>query len=185
MSAHTLSHDWLIAPFVIADPGEAGTFDLANKGFAIAVLSPTGAATRTVPAPESVNQRFTACLDKTQTTTITITGGATGVASRVLTTAGQYLSLIAVSVDGVVKWAVAASGNGQSVVGAALTTPLTTITPADAVGTPDYAVAAITNTSPFGFSNAAEAITILYVIKNLQTRQAEMESRLQVAGVIA
>lgn len=54
---------------------------------------------------------------------------------------------------------------------------LTTITPADAAGTPDYAIAAITNTTPFGFSNAAEAITLLYVIQNLQRRVLDLEKR--------
>ena len=67
---------------------------------------------------------------------------------------------------------------------AALTTQLTTITPADAVGTPDYAIAAITSTTPFGFSNAAEAITLLYVIQNLQVRLAEVEARLEGAGIV-
>lgn len=67
---------------------------------------------------------------------------------------------------------------------AALTTALTTITPADAAGTPDYAIAAITNSTPFGFSNAAEAITVLYVIKNLQTRLNEVEARLQGLGLV-
>ena len=69
--------------------------------------------------------------------------------------------------------------------GAALTTQLTTITPADAEGTPDYAIAAITASTPYGFASAQEAITVLYVIKNLQTRLAEVESRLQDLGAIA
>jgi len=68
--------------------------------------------------------------------------------------------------------------------GAALTAQLTTITPADAAGTPDYAIAAVTQTTPFGFSNAAEAITLLYVIKNLQVRVAEMEVVLEAAGLV-
>ena len=68
--------------------------------------------------------------------------------------------------------------------GAALTTQLTTITPADAAGTPDYAIAAITSTTPFGFSNAAEAITLLYVVQNLQIRLAEIEARLETLGVV-
>ena len=55
--------------------------------------------------------------------------------------------------------------------------PLTTITPADAVGTPDYAIAAVINTSAWGFSNAAEAITLLYCIQNLQKRVLELEKR--------
>lgn len=62
---------------------------------------------------------------------------------------------------------------------AAMTAQLTTITIADAAGTPDYAIAAVTSTSPFGFSNAAEAITLLYVIKNLQVRLAEVEAILE------
>jgi hypothetical protein len=68
---------------------------------------------------------------------------------------------------------------------AAMTTQLTTITPADAAGTPDYAIAAITNSSPFGFSNAAEAITLLYVIKNLQVRLLEVEAMLEEKGICA
>lgn len=68
--------------------------------------------------------------------------------------------------------------------GAALTTQLTTITPADAEGTPDYAIQAITATTPYGFVNAQEAITVLYVIKNLQTRLAEVEARLEALGLV-
>jgi hypothetical protein len=64
-------------------------------------------------------------------------------------------------------------------VGALEVAPLTTITPADAAGTPDYAIAAITSSTPFGFSNAAEGITILYVIKNLQQRVLDLEARLK------
>jgi hypothetical protein len=69
--------------------------------------------------------------------------------------------------------------------GAAMTAQLTTITPADAAGTPDYAIAAITNSSPFGFSNAAEAITLLYVVKNLQVRLLEVEAILEEKGLLA
>lgn len=65
------------------------------------------------------------------------------------------------------------------------TTALTTITPADAAGTPDYAIAAVTNSSAYGFSNAAEAITLLYVIKNLQTRLGEVETILKNKGICA
>jgi hypothetical protein len=64
-------------------------------------------------------------------------------------------------------------------VGALEVAALTTITPADAAGTPDYAIAAITNSSPFGFSNAAEGITILYVIQNLQKRVLDLEARVK------
>lgn len=68
--------------------------------------------------------------------------------------------------------------------GAALTAQLTTITPADAAGTPDYAIAAITSTTPFGFASAQEAISLLYVVQNLQVRLAEVEARLEGAGLV-
>lgn len=69
--------------------------------------------------------------------------------------------------------------------GAALTTQLTTISIADAAGTPDYAIQAVTASSPYGFVNAAELITTLYVIKNLQERLAQVEARLETIGMIA
>lgn len=62
-------------------------------------------------------------------------------------------------------------------VGALPVAALTTITPADAAGTPDYAIAAVINSSAYGFSNAAELITVLYVIKNLQQRVLDLEAR--------
>lgn len=68
--------------------------------------------------------------------------------------------------------------------GAALTAQLTQITITDAAGTPDYAIAAVTNSSPYGFSNAAETITLLYVIQNLQVRLAQVEARLQGLGIV-
>lgn len=67
---------------------------------------------------------------------------------------------------------------------AALTAALTTITIADAAGTPDYAIAAVINSSAYGFASAAELISTLYVIKNLQTRVAELEARLEELGLI-
>jgi hypothetical protein len=69
--------------------------------------------------------------------------------------------------------------------GAALTAALTTITPADAEGTPDYAIAAVTNTSPYGLASAQEFITLLHVVKNLQVRLAEVEARLEEKGLVA
>lgn len=64
-------------------------------------------------------------------------------------------------------------------VGALEVAPLTTITIADAAGTPDYALQALTTTSPYGLATAAEAISLLYVIKNLQQRLLDVEARLK------
>jgi len=67
---------------------------------------------------------------------------------------------------------------------AALTTQLTAITIADAAGTPDYALQALTTTTPYGLATAAEAITFMYVVQNLQVRVAQLEARLQTLGLI-
>ena len=64
-------------------------------------------------------------------------------------------------------------------VAAAMTAQLTTITIADAEGTPDYALQAVTTTLPYWFATQQEAITFIYVVKNLQTRLAEVEAALE------
>jgi hypothetical protein len=53
---------------------------------------------------------------------------------------------------------------------------LTTITHTSP-GTPDYAIANVTSSSPFGFSTADEGNTVLSVIRNLQIRVADLEAR--------
>jgi hypothetical protein len=65
----------------------------------------------------------------------------------------------------------------------ALTTQLTTIT-ATAPGTPDYAIADLTQTLPYGFASADEGQSVLKVIANLQTRVAELETKLQALGLL-
>jgi hypothetical protein len=67
--------------------------------------------------------------------------------------------------------------------GAALTTQLTSITHT-APGTPDYAIQDLTNTNGFGFITKDEGNTVLSVILNLQTRLAEVEARLEAAGIV-
>ena len=72
----------------------------------------------------------------------------------------------------------------QAFQAASLTAALTTLTPADAEGTPDYAIAALTNSTPFGFVAAQEGITLLYVVKNLQTRVNEIATILAANGLV-
>jgi hypothetical protein len=64
-------------------------------------------------------------------------------------------------------------------VGALEVAPLTTITIADAAGTPDYALQAVINSNAYGFASAQEAISTLYVIRNLQQRVLDLEARLK------
>jgi hypothetical protein len=61
--------------------------------------------------------------------------------------------------------------------GAALTASLTSLTQAGTF-TPDYAIQAMTNTSPYGFATLDEAETVLSVILNMQTKIDELENRL-------
>lgn len=68
--------------------------------------------------------------------------------------------------------------------GALLTTQLTSLTHT-APGTPDYAVQDLTSTTPFGFVTKDEGNTVLSVILNLQVRLAEVEARLEAAGIVA
>jgi len=67
---------------------------------------------------------------------------------------------------------------------AALSTGLTTITFTEP-GTPDYAIADLTQTTPYGFASADEGQTVLKVIANLQAKVAELEARLEELGLIA
>lgn len=66
---------------------------------------------------------------------------------------------------------------------AANTAALTTIT-STAPGTADYAIQDLVNTSAYGFVTKDEGNTVLSVIANLQTRVAELESKLQTYGIL-
>ena len=77
----------------------------------------------------------------------------------------EYISSTKIRVD------IDAVGTGALPVAA-----LTTITHT-APGTPDYAIANTTNSSPYGFSTQDEANTVLSVIKNLQVRVLDLENR--------
>lgn len=65
----------------------------------------------------------------------------------------------------------------------ALTAQLTTLTHT-APGTPDYAIQSLTNASGYGFVTADEGATVLSVIKNLQDRVAQLETKLQALGLL-
>jgi hypothetical protein len=63
----------------------------------------------------------------------------------------------------------------------ALTAQLTTIT-FTSPGTPDYAIADLTNVAPYGFVSQDEGRTVLSVISNLQVRVQEIENRFSAAA---
>lgn len=67
---------------------------------------------------------------------------------------------------------------------AAMTAQLTTLTHT-APGTPDYAIAALINSSAYGFASADEGNSVLKVIANLQVRLAEVEAILEGMNAVA
>ena len=66
---------------------------------------------------------------------------------------------------------------------AANTAALTDIT-FTAPSVADFAIQDLTQTTPFGFVTKDEGNTVLSVIKNLQTRVAELESKLATYGLL-
>jgi len=65
----------------------------------------------------------------------------------------------------------------------ALTVGLTSLAQAGSF-TPDYAIQAMTNTTPYGFVTADEAETVLSIISNLQARVNDLESTLSSYGLL-
>ena len=70
----------------------------------------------------------------------------------------------------------------ESASAATLTTAVTAITHT-APGTPDYAIQDLVQNTGFGFVTADEGNTVLKVILNLQTRVAELETKLKTTGM--
>lgn len=66
-------------------------------------------------------------------------------------------------------------GGDPATQASAMTAALTTITFTEPA-TPDYAIQAPTNTSPYGFVTSDEARTMIKVVANLQTRVNELEA---------
>lgn len=60
-------------------------------------------------------------------------------------------------------------------------TPLTITAPE----TPDYTIQDVTNVAPYGFADADEARTVLAVLVNVQTRLAELLTKLTALGITA
>jgi len=105
-----------------------------------------------------------------------------GDTSMVLDTAGQHVALVSIR-DGAggFRWQVTSPGPAQ----AAMTTALTDLSgPGIAPGTPDYAIQAITSSSPFGFVTADEAETVISVVQANKVRIAEIEAALVLAGLL-
>lgn len=174
----------------LKDPGNAGSISVRQSGMLHLVSA--AAETRTLPAPGA---KGTILLIDMETDggdiTLTVTGGynEAGATSLVFSDVGQFAAFVSIqTAAGTYVWRLLSSSgtavNTLLTQGAALTAQDTTITHT-APGTADYAIQGITSTTPFGFVTADEGNTVLKVIANLQTRLAEVEARLEGAGIIA
>jgi hypothetical protein len=67
---------------------------------------------------------------------------------------------------------------GEAAALTAEVTALTTLTTADSNGG-DYALSALTTTTPYGFADSDEATTFVFVVINNQARIAALETRVQ------
>lgn len=183
MSAHRVAADLFKAPVEIRDPGNAGTI-YVDRNVCVVNLDSGGAETRTLARPTRAGALLT-LHHRTDggDITLTVTGGFTeaGDTTVAFTDPGQIalFQSFETSTAGTFIWRALNNSTG-----AALTAQLTTITITDAAGTPDYALSALTTSSPYGLATQAEAITLLYVIQNLQVRVAELEARLKSAGIL-
>lgn len=182
MSAHNVASEIYLAASETPDPGASGTI-VAQKSHSICPLVSAAAETRTLARPLRTGiVLFLQHRTDGGDITLTVTGGynENGATTMTFSDAGQMVGLISCSdASGTMYWRTIAGFPTT----AALTTALTTLTMADAAGTPDYAMQAVINSSAYGWASAAEAITTLYVIANLQTRVNEIEAILKAGGL--
>lgn len=110
---------------------------------------------------------------------VKITGGADMMVFD-STDSNEKLTILSATTQKLGLW-----GTAPVVQPTALTAAKPAFTIADAEGTPDEAIQAVTQTTPFGFVNAAELITLLYKVQNLHVRVGEIESKGEAIGLWA
>ena len=168
--------------------------DSATTATAIDVLTLQANSTGTVAAGFGVNQYFkaeTATADTAQIQALISTSwiDATNVSRKAKMSLSAYDTAARLGIE------IEASGTAAKlgffgvatvVRPTALTTQLTAITHT-APGTPDYALQDLIDSSAgaaFGFATKDEGNTLLSVVKNLQTRVGELETKLQALGLL-
>lgn len=155
----------------IPDPGDAGT--LAPTRWGVVPFVSATAETRTLSNPAFAGQLLYLYM-KTDNgdITLTVTDGYNmdGDTSFTFDDAGDSLLLMAVEVGADLRWRVVGGSFSTA-------TALTLLSgPGAAPGTPDYAIAAITNSTPYGTTTADEFETVISVVLNLQSRVAALET---------
>lgn len=182
MTPHQVLPRMKFVDYTMTDPGNAGTI-VPDRQFAVVRLISAGAETRTVAAPTKAGLIFT--LDHVTDAgdiTVTFTGGwnEAGTTTKVFSAIGQFATMISIEqTAGTYVWRQLASDSTQ----AALTAQHATLTQAG-TDSGDVAIQALTSSTPFGFANAAEGEAVIACVLNAMVRLAEIESRLEVAGIV-
>lgn len=175
----------------ISDPGASGTIT-CDRSNAIVNLVSTAAQARTLALPTREGD-IIAIHFRTDAGDVTLTVASAynevGSTTLVFSEVGQFAVFMSfMNSSGVFFWRLISNSNlGNNAVvaqGAALTAQLTTITHT-APGTPDYAVQDLINSNAYGFAAKDEGNSVLAVVANLQVRMAEVEARLEAAGIVA
>jgi len=100
MSGHRVLHDIAKAPFVIPDPGDAGTINI-DRDRAVCALTSAGAETRTLAAAEKAGLMCVIYLEVDGgDVTLTVTNGD----NETFDTAGDTLVLVSIDIAGTINW---------------------------------------------------------------------------------
>jgi len=168
-----------------ADKTSVSNKDIAVKAFGITmVASATALAARTLLEFAAGLEDLTAAeLDQVAAIgATTISAAQWALLGGLASTAAELAQLEAIGATTIsaAQWAILGGITEQ----AEILDELTTLTH-EAAGTPDYAIQAITNTTPFGFVTADEGTTVLMVVANNQARITAIENALVALGLLA
>jgi len=192
MGAANTTSDLFRSVTEMPDPGSAGTITV-NRSPVVCNLVSAAAETRTLANPTRAGAILILHM-RTDGGDITVTASTAyteaGATTMVFANVGEFVVLVSLmTAAGAYFWRAISNSNiaNNSLItqGAALTAAKPAFTIADAEGTPDEAIQAVTQTTPFGFVNAAELITLLYKVQNMHVRVGEIEARLEAAGIVA
>ena len=110
MSAHRILHDMFRAPFLMADPGDAGTITV-NRDRAVVPVVTAAAETRTLAVPTKAGLMCMVVLDTyVGDLTLTVTSGynQAGTTAIVLGDAGDFVIFVSVKIGATYRWRVVA-----------------------------------------------------------------------------
>jgi len=112
MSAYRILHDLLIAPFLVPDPGNAGTITIDRWGMVVPMRSGSGAETRTLARPTKAGLLAILVFDVSGGgfVTVAVTGGynTVGDTNIAFGSAGNFAALLSVKVGASCYWRVIA-----------------------------------------------------------------------------